>query len=112
MAQTIQGGKMPTRDTRRRRTPCKPLSVVDHAISVWKMRTQSSPKTSSGCASKDCGICVSDLQQSDPLQTVIELTGGPGPTGQLEVKGGHTDTAANPRHLSGHKHMAEPIADF
>jgi threonine dehydrogenase-like Zn-dependent dehydrogenase len=37
---------------------------------------------------KACGICGSDLQQSDPLQAVIELTGGPGPIGRLEVKGG------------------------
>jgi hypothetical protein len=49
-----------------------------------------------------CGICGSDLQQSDPQQAVIELTGGPGPIGRFEVKGGHTDTAANPGHLSGH----------
>jgi L-iditol 2-dehydrogenase len=51
---------------------------------------------------KASGICGSDLQQSDPLQAVIELTGGPGPIGRFEVKGGHTDTAANPGHLSGH----------
>lgn len=37
---------------------------------------------------KACGICGSDLQQSDPLQAVIELTDGPGPIGRLEVKGG------------------------
>ena len=30
---------------------------------------------------KACGICWSDLQQSDPLQAVIELSGGPVPIG-------------------------------
>jgi hypothetical protein len=35
------------------------------------------------------GICWSDLQQSDPLQAVIELTGGSVALGRFEVKGGH-----------------------
>jgi threonine dehydrogenase-like Zn-dependent dehydrogenase len=32
-----------------------------------------------------------NLTQSDPLEAVIDLTGGPRPIGRFEVKGGHAD---------------------
>jgi hypothetical protein len=51
---------------------------------------------------KACGISGSDLWPRYPLEAVIELTDGPRPIGRFEVKEDHTDTAANPGHLSGH----------
>jgi threonine dehydrogenase-like Zn-dependent dehydrogenase len=51
---------------------------------------------------KACGICGSDLKKKHLLEAVIELTDGPRPIGRFEVKEGHTDTTANPGHLSGH----------
>jgi hypothetical protein len=58
-----------------------------------------------------CGICGSDLQQRDSLEAVIELTDGPRPIGRFEVKRGHTDTVANPSHLSGHNTWLS-LSDF
>ena len=61
---------------------------------------------------KACGICGSDLQQSDPLQARDRVDRWARADRSIRGQGGHTDTAANSGHLSGHKHMAEPIADF
>jgi hypothetical protein len=90
MAQAILAEEMVTCGTRRRSTPCKPLSVtISYGPCDSRVEDVPMPDLAEDellVRIKAGGIYGSAPQQRDPLEALIELTDGPWPIDRFEVK--------------------------
>jgi hypothetical protein len=90
MAQAILAEEMVTYGTRRRSTPCKPLSVtISYRPCDSRVEDVPMPDLAEDellVRIKACGIHGSAPHQRDPLEALIGLTDGPWPIVRFEVK--------------------------